>query len=58
MSPAVINETVAVAKEYLDGELAKFNSFKELERASQEILRRLFDKFNFDKIKKEGVGEI
>jgi hypothetical protein len=51
-SPMAINEAVLAMKEYLDGELAKYDTFG----ASNETIKRLVDKFNFDKVKKEGIG--
>ena len=56
MNPAVINETVITVKEFLDKELAKYNTYKELEKASFGNKQRFVDKYNFDKLKKHGVG--
>lgn len=49
----VVVETVSAAKDFLDAELSKAKSFKTL----NESIKRLVDKHNFDKIKKEGVGQ-
>ena len=49
----VVVETVSAAKDFLDSELSKAKSFKTL----NESIKRLVDKHNFDKIKKEGVGQ-
>ena len=51
--PKVTNKSVLRAKTYLDGELGKAKSFKTL----NETIKRLVDKHNFDKLKKEGVGQ-
>ena len=52
-SPAVVNETVLAAKEFLDGELTKSESFGTL----NESIKRLTDKHNYDKLKETGVGQ-
>lgn len=52
LRPAVINETVLVAKEFLNRELAKYETWEALGKFN----RRLIDKFNFNKIKQQGVG--
>ena len=52
----VLMETVIGAKEFLDGELRKYETFADLEKAPEEFFRRLVDKFNFEKTKKEGIG--
>jgi hypothetical protein len=42
-----------VAKEYLDGELAKYETWDAL----NESIKRLIDKFNFEAVKTKGVGQ-
>lgn len=47
-----INESVRAAKQFLDKELAKYDKWEALGAATQ----RSIDKFNFDRVKREGVG--
>lgn len=52
-SPAVINETVHAAKDFLDGELAKYETWA----GSNRSIRPLFsEEGGFQKAKKEGAG--
>lgn len=59
MSLKVLNETVSVAKTFLDGELAKYGSWEEL-TTENKLIRGLFDKpmelRRFQQLKSEGVG--
>lgn len=59
MTPAVINETVRVAKEYLDGELAKYDSWGELKSAGSHLINLLNVKRpqEFAPLRKKGVGQ-
>lgn len=53
-SPAVINETVAAAKEYLDGELARCESWERV----NTFIKSLFESpESFTKTKQTGVGQ-
>ena len=56
LRPAVINETVLVAKEFLDGELGKYDSY---EQCPPGAVRALFagKKGDFKHCKKKGIGE-
>ncbi len=57
MSPAVINETVFVAKSFLDAELQKCNTISDLEKTELMNLLGLKGQENqFQSIKKRGVG--
>ena len=42
-----------MAKKYLDGELKKYDSWEALNKN----IKRLVDKFNFEKVKAKGVGQ-
>lgn len=50
---SVMLETVLTAKEYLESELKKYDSWETLNKS----IKRFFDKFNFQKMKQEGVGQ-
>lgn len=52
MSQAVLIETVRVVRDFLNTELKKQNSWE----TSEEFLQRLIDKYNFNKIRSNGVG--
>lgn len=52
-SPKVINETVLAVKTYLDGELAKAESFDALNKS----IKGFTDKEHFHQLKKDGVGQ-
>jgi hypothetical protein len=55
MSPAIINETVLAAKEFLDGELAKGSNRKEL---SNRHIKQLFSNdAEYRNTKSKGVGQ-
>lgn len=57
MSPKVINETVSVAKEFLDGELAKYGSWEEVQKDLNKFIQILFDtEHSFIQTKTHGVG--
>jgi len=55
-SPAVVNQTVCAAKEFLDKELGKY---KTLEECSNESIKALFSgtKGDFQHVKKNGAGQ-
>ena len=54
-SPAVMTQTILTAKEFLDAELAKYETFKDFR--SGEISTTLFENAgNFARTKKDGVG--
>lgn len=59
MTPAVLNETVLVAKEFLDRELAKYESWEEAV-AADKFISGLFDNpiplDRFQQLKNKGVG--
>lgn len=55
-SPAVYTETVLVAKEYLDGELAKCETWEEL-RANKSISSLIDGEKGFRSSKGQGVGQ-
>ena len=52
-SPAVVNQTVMAVKNFLDGELAKSESYRTL----NESIKRLTDKHNYDVVRDKGVGQ-
>lgn len=55
LTPVVVNETVLAAKEFLDGELRKTETFKDMATKS---IRRLFDNAkSFFDAKRDGVGQ-
>lgn len=55
--PSVINETVLVAKEYLDKELAKCENWKEFKRANKSISSLIDGIKGFRSAKGQGVGQ-
>jgi len=52
-SPTVVNETVLAAKEFLDGELAKYETW---EHADKSIRVLFSSNRQFQEVKKAGVG--
>ena len=55
-SPAVINETVLAVKMFLDGELAKHETWEQV-RSNKFITTLFGNAGNFGRAKKEGVGQ-
>lgn len=55
-SPAVINETVFAAKEFIDSELAKYETW-EAYRLNKNINPIVSDAGNFTQVKKNGAGQ-
>jgi ParB-like chromosome segregation protein Spo0J len=58
-SVAVISETVRATRDYLNAELAKYESWEELEKYPNNSIKVLFTgtKGDFQKVKKYGVGQ-
>jgi len=64
-NPAIINETVAVAKEYLDGELAKYDSWEAFKTNRNNSLKCVYDvvkdakypEREYQIVKSKGVGQ-
>lgn len=55
-SPAVINETVFAAKEFIDAELAKYDTW-DAYRLNENINPIVSDAGNFTQVKKNGAGQ-
>ena len=59
-TPAVINETVAVAKEYLDGELKKCETWEECKTKKSYLINLLgttMQEDNYQSLRSRGVGQ-
>jgi len=55
-TPAIYTETVLVAKEYLDGELAKYETYDQVNK-NINLKNLIPDASNFGQLKKNGVGQ-
>lgn len=55
--PRIINETVQVAKEFIDAELSRFETWQQVESAKNSILTSICENAQgFGKAKKDGAG--
>jgi ParB-like chromosome segregation protein Spo0J len=58
LTPGLVNETVKAAKDFIEAELAKFDTWEEFQGGSNKFIRPLVpEKGTFQLIKKNGAGQ-